>query len=325
MDNQRRDEQAGDASGGQENGSYYAEGGINNADVSGMVGDVAASPVTVFGQGYGESTRGNTQDETSGVFYGDVGVDRDIDTTVNQLFSGDNHPLTNPVNAVSEGNIPLLDSSGTQGQPTTGITGSEASPSPRQAAMQAERDALATGNARVGQATETEEANRPERFNEAVSEPAITMTAVEDTLTYRQGAGLDATGARMLAARDRDAESVEKRNPEIRDPGSPDGYAYVKDDDSNPEPTENVARSVGMVYNPLDVAANDRDNQFALTLPSTQVGQVIGELHSVGVSDECIDRRVEGEMTFVLVETDKLTRPYVAQIMDKYRMTDSTQ
>jgi len=283
--------------------------------------------VASYGHGHGESLHGNLEDG-SGIFYGDEGVDRDIDTTTAQSFSDGHHPLRNPVDGIHEADNPLIasndlpDYSGGSGEQLQGQSQTSAT----QVRMQDERNRAASGGAQLGQQNTAGSASSPDRLEGPTSQPAIMTSAVEDMLTAgRSGGGAgDPLAARMLGTQ-REGELAASRNPEIRDPGMSDGYLYAKDDDNNPDVSENIAQAVGMAYNPANVAHDNRRSQLMLTLPTAQLAQLRAELRSVGVNEGEIEvREQEGTVSMVLVEADTLTRPYVEQAFNRYRSLDST-
>ncbi len=316
-------------------------------------GDVSPIP----GQALGESLHGNVED-ASGIFYGDVGVDRDIDATASHTFSDGHHPLRNPVpETAKESDLTYLDDTEVShhGVATSVQLGSTAGTTtdPTASDLQTREQGADTGDPRYAlspdtavdppQDLESEGRTGTEvgstlqdsvygagQHNQSVSTSASGPISEMDAPSANIALGafgmpggqqLKGEQAAMMQpatqggfagsdGRPQQSGSIHTRG------GDADGFAYDKQDDQNPEPTENIAADLGEKYIVTNVANNH--GEVHANLATANVASAIAELRSIGIQDADISVLNEGNIGVVKVKVDNLNRPYVEQTLHKY-------
>ncbi|PZR98795.1 MAG: hypothetical protein DLM69_08180 [Candidatus Chloroheliales bacterium] len=303
------------------------------------------------GYGLGESLHGNVEDE-AGIFYGDVGVDRDIDATVSHTFSEGHHPLRNPVpDAPRDSDLTYLDDTEVshQGVATAvqvgaggAATAAELQDREQGADMGGQRYDLSPNTA-VDPPQDLESEGRTateaggtlqdsvygagmhdQSVSTSAEGPISQMDAPDANIAlgaFGMPGGQQLEGeqaARMQPATELFTSAGRPQHSGIIHPrgGTDDGFAYQKQDDQNAAPVEDIARSVGEKYIATSVAY--RSGAIHANLGAANLALAIVELRSIGVKDEDIEVQNEGDTRTIQVKVDNLTRPYVEQVLRKY-------
>jgi hypothetical protein len=295
------------------------------------------------GQGVAESTRGNVED--SGIFYGDVGVDRDIDATISHTFSDGHHPLRNPVpDTAKDSDLTYLDDTEVshQGVATavqigagSNATAAELLDREKGADEGGQRYALSPDTA-VDPPQDLESEGRTgtesgstlqDNFYGAGRHEQSVSTIASGPISQVDAPGANIAlgaygmpGGQQIEGRQlsevQDLGGV--RNPHVIHPrgGTDDGFAYQKPDDQNAAPVEDIAHSVGEKYIATSVAYRQGAVHANLSAANAPLATV--ELRSIGINDEDIQVQNEGDVSVFKVKVDNLTRPYVEQVLRKY-------
>lgn len=300
------------------------------------------------GQGLAESTHGNVEDD--GIFYGDVGVDRDIDATISHTFSEGHHPLRNPVpETPKDSDLTYLDDTEVahQGVATATHMGAGSAAAELQAreqgaaegdpryalspdaAVDPPQDLESEGRTGTGAGSTLQDnvfgAGRHEQsVSASASGPISELDAPAANISlgaFGMPGGQQLEGeqaARMQPASQGFSSVGRPQNSGIIHPrgGSEDGFAYVQPDDRNPTAVEDIAGSLGEKY----IASSVAYHQGAVhaNLDAASAAPALVELRSIGVQDEDIQVLNEGNVSVFKVKVDNLNRPYVEQVLRKY-------
>ncbi len=311
----------------------------------------AGEALPIPGQALGESVHGNVEGD-SGIYYGDVGVDRDIDATASHTFSDGHHPLRNPVpETTKDADLTYLDDTEVshQGVATAVHLGTTAGTTATD--LQTREQGVDTGNQLYTLSPST--AVDPPQDLEAGGRSGIEAgSTLQDSFygagTQNQSVSTSASGPisemdapsansalgayGMPGGQQLEGEQLERMQPSTQGGlgigrpqasgiihtrgGDADGFAYEKQDDQNPEPTENIAADLGEKYIVTNVAYHH--GEVHANLAAANVAAAVAELRSIGIKDEEIQVLNEGNVGVVKVKVDNLNRPYVEQTLHKY-------
>ncbi len=304
------------------------------------------------GQAVGESLHGNVEDE-SGVFYGGVGVDRDIDATASHTFSEGHHPLRNPMpETAKDRDLTYLDDTEVahQGVATAvqlGATGNTA------ANLQSSEPGADTGDQRYALSPDTavdppedlESSGRTGTEVGSTLQDSVFGAGEQNQIVSTSASGpiseLDAPDANialgaygMPGGQQIEGKQLERMQPMVQGflsagegrpqhsgiihtrGGDADGFAYEKQDDQNPEPSEDIAGALGEKY--IVTSVGYHHGEVHANLAAASVAAAVAELRSIGIKDEEIQVLNEGDAGVVRVKVDNLNRPYVEQTLHKY-------
>ncbi len=302
------------------------------------------SPVP--GQGLGEAVHGNVKE--GDIYFGDVGVDRTIDATVSHTFSEGHHPIFNPISdtssipdttyiddtEVAEQGMATISATPTDSGPTgtAALSGREPGANegdPRYAlspdtAIDPAQDLEAEG--RTGTTTPGNfqdntfgSGNRDQSVTDWAEGPiSLTNTPGTDAAlgAYGQPGGGYIEGRQL--SEEQEVGSL-RNHPSLIHPsgGTEDGFAYQKQDDNNPEPTEDIAGSLGMTYSETQTAAHDT---LSATIDPANLNPLLAALLDVGVTSDEVTVKNDGATCTVQVAADRMNRDYVQQLLDKYNV-----
>ena len=310
--------------------------------------------IPIPGQGLAESLHGNVEDD-SGIFYGDVGVDRDIDATASHTFSDGHHPLRNPVpETTKDADLTYLDDTEVSHQGVATAVQLGSTPGATAADLQSGEQGADTGDQRYAlspdtavdppQDLESEGRTGTEvgstlqdsfygagEHNQSVSTSAAGPISQMDAPNTDVALGsLGMPGSQQLSGEQAammqpatqggffsmsDGRPQQTGNIHVRG-GDSDGFAYEKQDDQNPEPTENIAADLGEKY--IATSVSYHHGEVHANLAAANVAAAVTELRSIGIQDADISVLNEGNIGVVKVKVDNLNRPYVEQTLHKY-------
>jgi hypothetical protein len=311
--------------------------------------------IPIPGQGLAESLHGNVEDD-SGIFYGEVGVDRDIDATASHTFSDGHHPLRNPVPEITkDADLTYLDDTEVSHQgvatavqlgTTTGPTAADLQSSEPGADTSDQLSALSPDTA-VDPPQDLESEGRTgteagstlqDSFYGAGEHNQSVSTSASGPISQMDAPGANiALGAYgMPGGQQLEGEQAARMQPptegiysaHITDGrpqrtgnihvrgGDADGFAYDKQDDQNPEPTANMAADLGEKY--IVTSVSYHHGEVHANLAAANVAAAVVELRSIGIQDADIQVLNEGNVGVVKVKVDNLNRPYVEQTLHKY-------